>query len=131
MRGITALQARAVHLNQDALQAGTALRALIPAKEPDRARRAGTALWALIPAKEPGRAMRGFTALQARAVQLNGHALQAGTALRALIPAKEPDRAMRAGTAIGAPLQPWGLGFAMRGITAMQARAVYIKYHAL
>jgi hypothetical protein len=61
---------------------------------------AGTALRALILAKEPGRAMRDDTASQARAIRLvKDHAIQAGTALRALLPAKEPGRAMREGTA--------------------------------
>jgi hypothetical protein len=143
MRDDTASQTRAVlTVKENALLAGTALRALIPAKEPDLATRAGTVLQALplrmavlgvsaaqartprraqerhklahpvmqagtalrarIPAKEPGLAMRGFTASQARAVRFKYNALLAGTALRALIPAKEPGRAMRAGTALRA-----------------------------
>jgi hypothetical protein len=102
------MQARAISINFNALQAGTALRALIPAKE-------------------PGRAMRGFTAMQARAVQFNGHALKAGTALRALTPAKEPGHAMREGIAIGAPLQPRGAGLAMREDTASQALSPQVE----
>jgi hypothetical protein len=89
--------------------------------------REGTALRAPRRAKEPGLAMRGITALQARAVRFGGNALLVGTALRAPIPAKEPGRAMREGTAIQAPLQPWGVGLAMRGITALQARAVRVE----
>jgi hypothetical protein len=70
MRGITAMQARAVHLNQDALQAGTALWALIPAKEPGRAMREGTAIGAPLQPRGAGLANRGITAMQARAMNI-------------------------------------------------------------
>ena len=45
--------------------AGTALRALIPAKEPDLATRAGTAMQANLQLRGQGLVLRGFTALQA------------------------------------------------------------------
>jgi hypothetical protein len=131
MWGITAMQARAVHIKCHALVAGTALRALIPAKELGRAMRGITALDTPLIPRGTGLAHRGITAMQARTVQINCNALQAGTALRALIPAKEPGRAMRGITALDAPLQPRGAGFAMRGITAMQARTVQINFNAL
>jgi hypothetical protein len=114
-------------LGDSAAQARTPRRAQERHKLAHPVLQAGTALRALIPAKEPGLAMRESTAMQARAVQIKCHALLAGTALRALLPAKEPGRAMREGTAIQAPLQPRGAGLAMRGITAMQARAINIK----
>jgi hypothetical protein len=125
---LQALPLRMAVLGGSAAQARTPRRAQERRKLAHSVLQAGTALRAPVQAKEPGLAMREDTALQARAVRLvKDNALQAGTALRALLPAKEPGRAMREGTAIQAPLQPRGAGLAMRGITAMQARAINIK----